>query len=118
MTRVDVDQDGEPDVSTLWFRVKVEVENKWVELCGPMASAECLRGVGPRRSQVDSATERIQPSRRPVGLGLAFLDREGVRIPGAGWPPRRGSTNLAVAEMSDLSLHHSRGSVNGSIAIK
>ena len=33
MTRVDVDQDGEPDVSTLWFRVKVEVENKRVELC-------------------------------------------------------------------------------------
>ena len=33
MTRVNVDQDGEPDVESLWFHVDVQVGNGWLELC-------------------------------------------------------------------------------------
>ena len=77
MTSVNVDGDGEPDAETLWYRVEVEVENGWVELCEARWSA---LGVSP-----EGAAEEARWTAMQHGFGVPD-DLSGSQIR----PPKPG----------------------------
>ena len=91
-TTVGLDGDRQPDLSMLRFHILVEADNGLVELCSAKWTAlgapeESARERSPSRA---ARTATAYPTTCRDWTRLP--DREAYGPPGAGWPPRRGST--------------------------
>ena len=72
-TTVGLDGDRQPDLSMLRFHILVEADNGLVELCSAKWTALGAPEESARERTPSRAAERLRRTRRPVGIGLAFL---------------------------------------------